>query len=155
MSAPTLFIPSDDLATALQGVWWLQSREDWAKDGQRRIDPTLGGNPIGIISYAKNHFAAQFMKRNRVESSADQVIYSGQNNTSVIGGYDAYFGTYEVDEKTGKVTHTLIGSITPSNIGITVSRNLRVSENNLTIQLETTTPEGEPIIRTFIWKRIN
>ena len=154
MNAPTLSIPSDDLATAIQGVWWLQSREDWTKDGQRRIDPTLGKDPIGILSYAKNHFAAQFMKRSRTESS-DQIIYSGQNNTSAVGGYDAYFGTYEVDEKTGKVTHILIGSITPSNIGMTVSRNLRVHENNLTIHLETTTPEGDAIIRTLIWKRIN
>jgi hypothetical protein len=155
MSAPTLSIPSDDLATSIQGVWWPQSREDWTRDGQRRIDPALGVDPIGILSYAKSHFAAQFMKRNRTENSADQIIYSGQNNTSAVGGYDAYFGTYEVDEKTGKVTHTLIGSITPSNIGMIVSRNLRVNGNNLTIQLETTTPEGEPIIRTLIWKRIN
>jgi hypothetical protein len=60
-----------------------------------------------------------------------------------------------VNEKTGKVLHTLIGSITPSNIGITVSRDMLVNENNLTIQLETTTPEGEPVIRTLTWKRIS
>jgi len=155
MGTPILSIPSDDLTKEMQGVWWLQSRDDWTKDGQRRIDPTLGSDPIGIISYAKNHFAAQFMKRNRTENSTDQVIHFGQNNTSAVGGYDAYFGTYEVFEKTGKVAHTLVGSITPSNIGMTVSRDMRVNENSLTIQLETTTPGGEPIVRTLIWKRIS
>lgn len=155
MSALTLSTPTGDLTTAIQGARWLQSREDWTKDGQQKIDPTLGREPIGTLSYAKNHFTAQFMKRNRTESPAGQVIYFGQNNTSPVKGYNAYFGTYKVDEKTGKVTHTLIGSITPSNIGLTVSRNLRVNENNLTIQLETTTPDGELMTRTLIWKRIN
>jgi hypothetical protein len=155
MGAPTLSAPSGELAASVQGVWWLQTREDWTKDGQRRIDPILGPDPIGILSYAKNYFAAQFMKRNKTENPSDQIIYSGQNNTTAVGGYDAYFGTYEVNEITGKVAHTLIGSITPSNIGMTVSRDLRVNENNLTIQLETTTPEGEPITRTLIWERIS
>jgi hypothetical protein len=155
MSAPTLPAPSGNLATTIQGIWWLQSREDWTKEGQRRIDPILGFDPIAILSYAKDHFAAQFMKRDRAENPPGQVVFSGQNNTSAVGGYDAYFGTFEVNEKTGKVSHTLVGSITPSNIGMTVSRDLRVIENTLMIQLETTTPEGEAIIRTLILKRIS
>ena len=155
MSIQILSTPSGNLATAMRGVWWLLSREDWTKDGQQRIDPTLGADPIGILSYAGTHFAAQFMKRNRSDNPANQIFYSGQNNTSAVGGYDAYFGTYEVNEQTGKVAHTLIGSLTPSNIGITVLRDLRVNDDNLMIQLETTTPDGEPITRTLVWKRIN
>ena len=155
MSAQILPDPTTDLATAMPGVWWLLSREDWTKDGQRRIDPTLGSDPIGILSYAKTHFSAQFMKRARTEGPADQISYSGRNNTSAVGGYDAYFGTYEVNTAEGKVSHTLIASITPSNIGMTVMRDLRVNEDKLMIQLETTTTEGEPIIRTLIWKRIS
>ena len=155
MSSQTISTASGNLATAIQGIWWLLSREDWTNNGQQRIDPTLGADPIGILSYATNHFAAQFMKRDRSDNPANQVFYSGQNNTSAVGGYDAYFGTYEVNEQTGKVAHTLIGSLTPSNIGITVLRDLVVNDNKLTIRLETTTPEGEPITRTLIWKRIS
>ena len=155
MSAQILSTPSENLATIMQGVWWLLSREDWTKEGQQRIDPTLGANPIGILTYAKTHFAAQFMKRTRSIDSADQTFYSGQNNTSAVGGYDAYFGTYEVNEQTGKVAHTLIGSLTPSNIGMTVHRDLRVNGDTLMIQLETTTPGGETVIRTLVWKRIS
>ncbi|MEP6950263.1 MAG: hypothetical protein ABI863_13345 [Ginsengibacter sp.] len=55
MSAQILPPPSAGLAVAIQGVWWLQSCEDWTKDGQRRIDPTLGSDPIGILSYAKKN----------------------------------------------------------------------------------------------------
>lgn len=155
MSAQIFPTPSGGLATAMRGVWWLLSREDWTKDGQQRIDPTLGADPIGIVTYASTYFAAQFMKRDRSGNPVNQIFYSGQNNTSAVGGYDAYFGTYAVNEQTGKVAHTLIGSLSPSNIGMTFLRDLRVNDDKLMIQLDTTTPEGEPIIRTLVWKRIS
>lgn len=139
----------------MQGVWWLLSREDRTKNGERRIDPIMGADPIGILAYAKHHFTAQFMKRDGRDNAESPIMHSGQNNTSASGSYDAYFGTYEVDEQTGKVSHTLIGSVNPANIGITVSRDLRVNEGQLIIQLETTTPDGERITRTLTWKRIN
>jgi hypothetical protein len=146
MGAKTLPAPGGKLATAMQGVWWLLSREDWTKDGQRRIDPIMGTNPVGILAYARDRFSAQFMKRDRTDDPNNQIPHSGQNNTSSAGGYDAYFGSYQVNEETGKVAHTLIGSITPANIGLTVSRNVRVDDDKLTIQLETTTPDGELIV---------
>ncbi|HEY6975200.1 MAG TPA: lipocalin-like domain-containing protein [Chitinophagaceae bacterium] len=145
---------SDNLENKIQGTWWLLSREDYTRDGQRKIDPVLGPDPIAILVYADNHFAAQFMKKNRNADSITQVSNAGQNNTAAIGGYDAYFGTYEIDKKTGQVAHTLVGSINPANIGMTVYRDLRVEDNRLTIKLDTTTQQGEPITRTLIWKRI-
>ena len=51
-------------------------------------------------------------------------------------------GTYKIDEVTNQVAHTLVGSINPANIGITVYRNLQVEGDELTIQLDTTTQEG-------------
>jgi hypothetical protein len=155
MSAPILSSPSSNLLQNIQGVWWLLSRIDWTKDGQRRIDPILGESPIAILAYAKNHFSAQFMKQDRTESITSQATFKGQNNTQAFEGYDAYFGTYEVNEESGKVSHTLIGSIMPSNVGVTVSRDLRVNCDELIIQLETTSQEGDVIIRTLTWKRIN
>ncbi len=155
MGFQVLSAPTKDLAAAMQGVWWLLSREDYTKDGQRRIDTVMGADPTGILAYAKDHFSAQFMKREGREVTASQPVHSGQNNTVASGGYDAYFGTYQVDGQTGKVAHTLIGSITPANIGIMVWRDIRVDGDQLTIQLETTTAEGERITRTLTWKRIS
>jgi len=74
--------------------------------------------------------------------SITQATGGGQNNTSAIGGYDAYFGTYEVNKETNQVAHTLVGSINPGNIGMTVHRNLLVEGDKLTIKLETTTREA-------------
>lgn len=144
--------PSGNLTSEIIGVWLLKSREDVTLDGKKRIDPTLGANPIGILAYGDQHFTAQFMKRDRSDKS-ELISYSGSNNTVAVGGYDAYFGTYEVDEQSGKVKHTLIGSINENNIGITVWRDLRVIDNKLIIQLDTTTIKGEPIIRTLTWNR--
>ena len=144
--------PSGNLASKIIGLWLLESREDSTFDGQKRIDPTLGADPIGILAYGDQHFTAQFMKRDRSDKS-DLVSYSGSNNTVAVGGYDAYFGTYKVDEQTGKVNHTLIGSINEKNIGISVWRDLRVINKKLIIQLGTTTIDGEPIIRTLTWNR--
>jgi len=146
---------SDKLENKIQGTWWLLSREDRTKDGQKRIDPILGSDPVAILVYANNHFAAQFMKRERSADSITQATSAGQNNTSAIGGYDAYFGTYKIDEVTNQVAHTLVGSINPANIGMTVYRDLQTDGDKLTIQLETTTQEGEPVTRTLTWKRIS
>jgi hypothetical protein len=74
MNIETLPVPSETLFADMQGVWWLQTREDRTKDGQQRIDPVLGSDPVGILSYAKNHFAAQFMKRNRMGNNFNPVI---------------------------------------------------------------------------------
>jgi len=146
---------SDKLVNKIQGTWWLLSREDHTSDGERRIDPILGQDPLGILVYANNYFSAQFMKRERSADSVSQPTAAGQNNTSAIGGYDAYFGTYEVNKETNQVAHTLVGSINPGNIGMTVHRNLLVEGDKLTIKLETTTQEGEPVTRTLTWKRIS
>ena len=146
--------PSDNLENKIQGTWWLLSREDYTKDGQKRIDPILGSDPIAILVYANNYFAAQFMKRDRNPDSISQATGVRQNNTAAIGGYDAYFGTYQANEGTSQVAHTLVGSINPANIGMTVYRDLNVEDDKLIIQLDTTTQEGEPVRRTLTWVRI-
>src|SRR5690349_19670850 len=117
---------SNNLQTKIQGTWWLLSREDHTKEGEKRIDPVLGSDPIAILVYAGDHFAAQFMKRERNPAAITQAAGAGQNNTSAIGGYDAYFGNYKVEEGTNRVKHMLVGSINPANIGMTVQRNLAV-----------------------------
>jgi len=144
--------PSGNLSNEMKGVWLLKSREDFTLDGQKRIDPTLGANPSGILAYSGTNFTAQFMKKDRSDKTKLK-SYSGSNNTVAVGGYDAYFGTYEVNEENGKVNHTLTGSINEANIGISVWRDLRVVDNQLIIQLETNTIDGEPIVRTLIWER--
>lgn len=123
-------------------------------DGSVRIDPTLGSDAKGILTYANGRFAAQFMKRDRTDLPDTGDPSLGKNNTGAVGGYDAYFGTYSVDDRTGDVLHCLEGALTAENVGMEVSRTLTVNGDSLVIQLETTTIEGESIVRTLTWKRV-
>jgi len=145
---------SGDITHNFTGVWWLLSREDRAADGSIRIDPALGADAKGILTYANGRFAAQFMKRDRTDVPDTSNPSVGKNNTGAVGGYDAYFGTYSVDEKTGDVLHCLEGALTPENVGVEVYRTLTVNGDSLVIQLETTTTEGEPIVRTLTWNKV-
>ncbi|HEU4724264.1 MAG TPA: GNAT family N-acetyltransferase [Candidatus Eisenbacteria bacterium] len=151
-------------ASRLVGTWLLRSRIDTARDGSRRVDPHLGADPLGILVYDRaGNFAAQFMKRDRSEAAAAAIAASPSaaavstaltsNNSRAVGGYDAYFGTYRVDEATGDVTQTLRGSLSPGDVGRVLTRRLDVRGDRLDIELETTTPDGEPVVRVLSWER--
>jgi len=153
--------PTADLAQAMVGIWRLQSREDYDGSGRRVIDPILGADPLGILSFSPTHFAAQFMRRDRGAEGAGSgpavaapPAVPASNNSVASNGYDAYFGTYEMDASAGLVTIRLEGAITPSNIGHTMTRELRVAGNRLFIRLDTNTPDGVPITRTLTFERV-
>jgi hypothetical protein len=75
------------------------------------------------------------------------------NNSSAINGYDAYFGSYTVDETSGTVTQTLLGALSAGDVGKVVTREMRVVDDTLTLQLQTTNAAGEPVVRTLRWIR--
>jgi len=58
-----------------------------------------------------------------------------------------------VDAAAGLVTVHLEGAITPANIGLALTRDIRVVGNRLTIRLGTSTPDGVPITRTLVFER--
>lgn len=141
------------LATELLGTWWLIDRIDRAADGSLRSEPSLGSDPLAMLTYTVERFAAQFMRRDRQSSAPVASSIAAANNTSAVDGYDAYFGTYRILED-GIVLHKLDAALSPANIGMEVKRTLSVADDQLTIQLETTTRDGEKVTRTLRWKRI-
>ncbi len=143
------------LASQLVGTWRLVSREDRTAAGERRIDPGLGADPVAILIYdGEGNFAAQFMKRDR--SAADVVVNreASANNSAAVNGYDAYFGTYTVHEATHEVRQVLQGSLSPGDVGKVVTREMHVDGNTLTIELATTSADGEPVTRRLVWRRV-
>jgi hypothetical protein len=144
---------TEALAKRMIGTWRLVSRVDRATDGTTRSDPALGSDPLGMLTYTKDRFTAQFMKRDRSSAAVETVISLAENNTTAVGGYDAYFGTYHVGND-GVVLHRLEAALTQGNVGLEVARALAVEDDKLTIVLETTTRDREPITRTLTWTRI-
>lgn len=142
------------LSSSLPGTWELVSREDRTASGEKRVEPSLGDDPVAILIYDRTgHFAAQFMKRDRSGSSAAAISAAGTNNSRTIGGYDAYFGTYTVNDADGTVTQRLAGSLAPENVGIVLTRAMQVENDRLVIALQTTV-QGETVTRTLTWKRV-
>jgi hypothetical protein len=146
--------PTANLATAILGVWKLESREDVDAMGGIHLDPFLGQDPLGLLCFAPSHFAAQLMKRDRSHHEDETKREQTKNNTAGVNGYDAYFGTYSVDEIAGTLTTHLEGSISPDNIGSTYVRVARVVNNELMIQLQTTAVDGTSVTRTNTFSRI-
>ncbi len=146
--------PTANLATAIIGFWKLKSREDVDATGKVHIDPFLGRDPLGILCFEKTHFSAQFMKRARSGEETVRQPVAAKNNTARVNGYDAYFGSYSVDEIKGTLTTRLEGAISPANVGDTYVRDARVAGDELIVQLQTTTLDGRAITRTNTFSRI-
>lgn len=143
------------LSTLLPGSWLLKSRVDVTASGAQHPDPLLGEDPVALLIYDRTgHFSAQFMKRDRsnVQAAAPDIA---KNNTSAQGGYDAYFGTYTVNDATGAVTQRLLGAISPGNVGMTLTREMEVLGNTLVIQLDTSAADGTAVTRTLTWERLD
>jgi len=144
------------LSQALVGTWRLVSREDRTAAGERRFEPALGSDPVALLIYDRGgNFAAQFMKRDRQAAPpAHPPAASGApNNSRAVGGYDAYFGTYTVDDAAGTVTQRLEGALAAENVGLVLTRAMRVTGDELVIQLDTASVEGTPVVRTLRWTR--
>jgi hypothetical protein len=152
-TAPGATGRDDSLATTLAGTWQLLSRVDRDANGVVVEEPTLGSDPVACVYFDRSgHFAAQFMKRDRTASVP--AILAGTNNTRAVDGYDAYFGTYRVDEASGLVTTTLVGAIGREHVGAVLARAMRVDGDTLEIALDTTSAGGEPVRRTLTWTRV-
>jgi len=142
------------LSSELPGTWLLESRVDVTPAGKQHPDPLLGDDPVALLIYDRTgHFSAQFMKRNR-SAVIQAAPANAKNNTQAQGGYDAYFGTYSVDDANGMVTQQLMGSLSAANVGMVLTRAMEVRGTTLLIKLETTAADGTPVIRTLTWRRV-
>jgi hypothetical protein len=147
-------VPARPLSETLPGTWELLSRVDRTASGERRVEPSLGEDPVALLYYDRSgHFAAQFMKRDR-STVVDDAPAAGANNSRARGGYDAYFGSYAVNDAEGTVTQRLLGALSAENVGLVLTRGMTVEGDRLTIEVETTSPEREPLVRTLTWKRV-
>jgi hypothetical protein len=145
----------------LVGSWRLLSRESRRENGQVKADRGLSTLPLGVLIYDQSgHVAAQLSRRDRTvsmfrEECAVAAETKGTPDTAqTVLGYDAYFGTYTLNEKERTVTHHLEAAIWPGDIGKNIDRHFTISGNRLTIKFDTTTREGVKVTRTLVWERM-
>lgn len=145
----------------LIGSWRLVSRQSRRANGEVETDAGLSGRPLGILIYDQSgHVAAQLSRRDRTlailpEGCQAAITTKGTPDTSqTILGYDAYFGTYKVNENEGTVVHHLEAALFPGDIRKDIERHFTISGDQLTITFNTTTREGVKVTRTLIWQRM-
>ena len=141
------------LSATLPGTWRLLSRIDVTVSGERRPEPSLGEDPVALLIYDRyGNFAAQFMRRDRAVEVQDGPS-GAKNNSRAQGGYDAYFGTYSIDDEKSTVTQHLLGALSREHVGAVLTRVMRVQGDTLVIELETNAGDGTVVTRTLTWQR--
>lgn len=145
----------------LIGTWRLVSRQSRRPNGELEPDPGLSAVPLGILIYDQSgHVAAQLSRRDRTVDTIGEECQTAArtkgtpDNSQTILGYDAYFGTYRIDEQAGIVTHHLEAALFPGDIGKDIDRHFTISGDKLTISFNTTTRDGVKVTRTVIWERM-
>ena len=142
------------LSDDLPGTWELVSRIDVTAANERRAEPSLGADPVAMLIYVRSgHFAAQFMKRDRSTPVVDAAVRA-TNDGHAQGGYDAYFGTYTVDDARRTVTQRLVGALSPENVGHELTRAMTVNGDSPVMEIARTAADDAAVTRTLTWKRV-
>ena len=136
------------------GAWKLVSTEFRDADGNPHHP--YGQNPSGILMYdANGYMSSQIMRIDRPRLSANSVLRAtGAEIRATVEGYDAYFGTYDVDPAKGTITHHVEGSLLPHWHGTDQTRFYEFSDDRLTLR---TPPQrfGAVLSGTFVWERVS
>jgi hypothetical protein len=145
----------------LIGSWRLVSRQSRKANGEIEADAGLSSTPQGILIYDQSgHVAAQLSRRDRTlamlpdECQAAITTKGTPDTAQTILGYDAYFGTYKINETDGTVIHHLEAALFPGDIGKNIERHFTLSGDQLTITFSTTTREGVKVTRILVWQRM-
>lgn len=145
----------------LIGSWRLVSRQSRKANGEIELDRGLSETPLGILIYDQSgHVAAQLSRRDRTvamlpEECQTAATTKGTPDTAqTILGYDAYFGTYRINEHDGTVIHHLEAALFPGDIGKDIQRHFTISGDQLKITFDTTTRDGVKVTRSLIWQRM-
>ena len=100
------------VAQRIVGAWRLEARTVRRADGMVVSDAVLGEKPIGRLFYdASGVMMLQMMRQGRKEAISKPETPKDAANARVVLGYDAYFGSYTIDERAGTITHRVEGSL--------------------------------------------
>jgi hypothetical protein len=124
------------------------------EDGE--VIHVYGDHPVGVISYDKSgHMSVHLMTPHRVNfEKADKALCTAAEAEAAIRSYDAYFGTYEVDEVRKIITHHVIGSLLPNWSGTAQPRFYDFSGNRLILTTKEILYAGRKVRGFMTWQRI-
>ncbi len=109
-------------------------------------------NWIGRLRYDdKGYMSVQLMDSNRQPLEDWE---SSEELKKAFEGYNAYYGTYDVDNEEGSVTHHLEGSLFPNWTNIDLKRFFKFYDNKLELITTPIQIKGTEVVWRLIWERI-
>ena len=136
------------------GTWRLVSSEF------RRSDDTIvypyGDDAIGLLIYAATgHMAVQLLRAHRpLFAAGDPYRGTPEEIKAAFEGYIAYFGSYEVNEAEGVVTHHVHGASFPNWIGGDQQRFFAFAGNQLILSTPPILAGTSTMTGVLIWERV-
>ena len=137
----------------LAGTWTLVSCEGEWSDG--RVTHPYGPDPAGLLVYTGDgHFSGQIQGQDRpLFESGNLLRGKAEEIKAAFEGYVAYYGTYEVDESAGKLTHHVQGSLFPNWIGDDQTRLFSFADGKLILTTLPFVGKRAQITLTLVWER--
>ena len=128
------------------GTWMLASL-----GGEGRLVERLGANPVGILVYDDiGNMSVQIMNRARGQIS----LNTDQDFKAALQSYIGYFGKYSIDTEEKSVTHHVVGSLYPKDVGRQFKRLYEFSGDQLRLTAIGLIG-GEHIEADLVWQLIN
>lgn len=141
--------------TQLVGAWKLVAAEFRYSDGNVTCpwgDPTAGQ----IIYTAGGLMSAQIMNPSRPKfASRDHMKGTDIEVRAAFEGYQAYYGTYEINDANRTISHIVEGSVFPNLVGHTLKRYYKITGSRLTLSTPPMRMGGESVTVILIWEKIS
>jgi hypothetical protein len=103
---------------------------------------------------AAGNMSVAFMRRDRPKfAGPDKFQGTPTEVRAAFDGFQAYFGTYEVDEAKRTITHYIAGSLFPNWEGTSQTRFVELSGNRLTLRTPPMTEGGGTVVAVLVWER--
>jgi len=138
----------------LIGTWRLVTWEATTPDGETRAP--FGPAPTGRLTYDRaGSMTAQVMAAGRLAFSVeDKSLASADDVKSAIATYEAYFGTYDIDEGERTVIHRVEGALFPNWVGTEQRRFVEFSGSHLVLRTPPLPYGGTTITARIVWGRV-
>lgn len=135
------------------GTWELISFETRLSSGEVRHP--MGPGPIGRIMYDDKENMAVIVSRSdrSTMTSPDKTRASLEEKGVALDSFDAYFGTYSVDEARKAVTHHIEGALFPNWGGTDQERFYSFANDRLELSTAPIAYGGDTAIAVLVWQR--
>jgi len=136
------------------GTWKLISGEFHSTEGTTTFP--WSQNPGGQIIYtAEGFMAAQIMNPKRPDFvSKDHMKGTDAEVRAAFEGYQAYYGTYDIDAAENIVNHRVTGSVFPNLIGHNLKRYFEFSGSRLILRTPPMKMSGTAVTVVLVWEQI-